>query len=93
MLRQRRATLVYQEVRSELAPRMGRPAQCDRIQMHALEMLRGLVLFGVTDGAECMLGLQRNASQRVAGEGNRRSRRNNASCGRFYRAGRPHDPE
>jgi hypothetical protein len=34
-------------------------------------MLRGLMLFGVTDGAECMLGLQRNASQCVAGEGNR----------------------
>ena len=39
--------------------------------MHALEMLRGLVLFGIADGAERMLGLERHAPQRVAAEGNR----------------------
>ena len=34
-------------------------------------MLRCLVLLGIADGAECMLGLERNSPQRVAGEGNR----------------------
>ena len=38
--------------------------------MHALEMLRGLVLFGIADGAERVLGLERDAPQRVAAEGN-----------------------
>jgi len=39
--------------------------------MHALEMLRGLVLLGIADGRECVLSLERHAPQRVAGEGHR----------------------
>jgi len=39
--------------------------------MHALEMLRGLVIFGIADGAERMLALERDAPQRIAAEGSR----------------------
>ena len=70
VLRQRRAAAI-QQVRGQPPPRIGRPTERDRVQVHALEMLRGLVLFGIADGAERMLGLERHAPQRVAAEGNR----------------------
>src|SRR5947208_13990576 len=69
MPRQCRAVVIKQ-VRGQSPPCLRSATKRDRIQMHALEMLRSLVLFGITDRAEGVLRLKRNAPQRVARESN-----------------------
>ena len=53
------ASAIVEQIRRQFAPGRGGAAQRERIEMHALEVSRGLVLFGIADGAERMLRLER----------------------------------
>ena len=62
---------VVEQVHGELAPRRGGAAEREAVEMGAAEVARRLVLLGVADGAEGMLGLERRLAQRRAAEGDR----------------------
>ena len=58
-------------MRGEVAARRGGAAERERVEVGAAEVARRLVLLGIADGAERMLGLQRDLAQRRAAEGDR----------------------
>ena len=71
VLRQRRAAIGPAGTRPAGAAPRGAPPSAIVSRCTRLKCRGGLVLLGIADGAECMLGFERNAPQRVAGEGNR----------------------
>ena len=68
----RQAAAKIEVMRRHFFTRVSHPAHRQRIQMHAAKMPRRLVLLGVADGTEDMLGFQRYLAQRRAAEGNGR---------------------
>src|SRR5439155_237992 len=65
--------IVVEQERGETRTGLARAAEDDRVEVGAAEVARRLVLLGIADGAEGMLGLQTYLPQRRATERDRRA--------------------